>query len=600
MRWSSTLACVAVAIAVTVVLLTPASAYSLVIDRVAGNLSLSVTPINEVFYGSDEVNLAIFNNLNESVDVNIDSKGVWVDDSSFSIPSHDTHITTFKFTKTFKGTFKYVISTSTEQEVVYQDVNVSVVGASLYFPKTVEVSLEEKSAVKKYINFVNDGDTALEVTISVPPSDALLAAIPDKFTLDPGDSTVVAYVVYGVNDSVDVPITYRFGDRQEVAMQKVIIKTTPMKEILQKEESLKQKEKELQDLESELKKLKLEGNVRLEVSKKGTVNKPVIIRVYYNNNPLANALLLVESSRLSKILTTGSNGAASFTPEVAGDYTVSLYSNFGEVVAVKSVSIARANFNLSISDVNVGETFRIVLPEPAELKVLKGSSVIFSGSGSDAYNVTLKEPGEYTVEFKGSAYEGKATFRAKGQVSITLIQGKKVVVPGQTLVAGKPIKVTATVGGTPVSGKIKVAYPANAYGYSERDIQYLMMQQMFMKVFMASSGEAQLSGMMFVPPNNILVEFSVNKGVAVIPLPDTTQGYLTITFVTDDGTVAGQYTFKVEKATPLRGAEPYIAGVLFVAVVVTFLQRKGVVELSVPDRLKGVVPRFRRKAEPPK
>lgn len=163
--------------------------------------------------------------------------------------------------------------------------------------------------------------------------------------------------------------------------------------------------------------------------------------------------------------------------------------------------------------------------------------------------------------------------------------------PGQEITAGTPVKVAATIGGAPISGKVRVAYPASAYGYSSEDIQALMMQQLFLQMFMAyyggetgNSQMAQVGGMMFVPPNNIVLEFPASNGVAIVPLPEKTSGYVTVTFLTKGGEVAGQYTFKVNPKTPLGGYEPYIVVALLIALIVVVLVKRGVI--SIPDKLK--------------
>lgn len=576
---------------VLVVVVQGASAYNLIIDRVGGNVSVTVTPIQETFYGKGKVAVAVFNNLNESVNVSIDSKTIPPSDNNFEVAPKDSHIVEFEFKKSFSGQFRYVISSSTFQKIAYQDVNVEVKGASLSFTKEVTVTVEEKSITRKFVTFINTGDVPLDVKIDVT-GDSVLAAVPSSFTLDEGESLAVAYIIYGKNDTVNIPVTYEYDNEKEVVMQKFVVKTTPMKELVEKEKEVIEKEKKLKDYENMLKKLRLEGTVKFQVPDKGVVNKPVIIRGYLNGKPIEDSLVLVKTHGYSDVLVM-SGGAATFTPEKAGEYTVSLINGYGDTVASDTIKIQRANWNISIGEQTVGQPFTVLLPEIADVKVTKNGRVVFSGSGQDRYNITISEPGEYKFSFVGSAYQGSTTFRVTGTVSLTLMQGNKVITPGQTVTAGTPIKIAATIGGAPIPGKMRVSYPANAFGYDSKDIQVLMMQQMFMQMYLSyygnyeggnSTGLNPMSGMMFVPPNNILVEYPLSNGAGVIPLPDRTSGYVTVIFMTQDGEIAGQYTFKVNPKTPLGGYEPYVAtgSLLFLAVVV--LSKVGVI--PVPSRLK--------------
>jgi len=575
-------------ILVIALLVQAASAYTIVVDEIGGNITIDVPPIQESFFGSGQVTVAIFNNLNRTINVTVDSGVIKPSDSNFMIHSKDSYVIGFTFKKDFKGQFRYVISSSDFQKVVYQSVDVDVKGAGLSFPKELSVTLEERSITKKFVTFTNTGDVPIDVRIDVSGSDAVIAAVPNEFTLDVGDSMSVAYVIYGINETVSIPVTYKYDDETEVIMQKISVKTTPMKEVIQNQELLK-------SYEEQIKKLKLEGNVKLEVPSKAVVGNDVVIKATLNNKPIDDAIVLVKSGDFSSVIIL-SGGKAVFTPEWAGSYEVELINGFGEVIASKQLTVVRAKWNLTIPEQTVGKPFVVSLPEVASIKILKDGALVLSDAGKSSYNITLDKPGTYTLKFVGKKYEGEATFKVTGTISITITQAGKVVMPGSTIKAGSPLKVAATIAGVPVKGTVRVMYPANAYGYDERDISALMMQQMFMQMYMSSYGvqntTVMAGGMMFVPPDNIVIEYPLN-GAAAIPLPDSTSGYVTVTFLTEDGKVAGQYTFKVEPKTPLGGYEPYVVLAFLVALVVTVLYKKG--WITVPDKLKVRFGEFRAK-----
>lgn len=573
-----------------VVLTQTVMGYNLVVDEVGGNVSVSITPIDETFYGPGKITIAIFNNLNKSIDITVDSGEIVPSDSSFTIPPKDSHVIYYEFKKDYSGRFRYVISSSDFQKVVYQDVNVDVKGAGISFPKEVAVTLEERGITKKFITFINTGDVPIDVKIDVSGSEAVVAVVPNEFRLEEGDSFSVAYIIYGKNDTEYIPVVYNYNNETEVIMQKVTINTTPMQEVVQKEE-------ELRNYEELVKKLKLEGQVKLEVPKKVKVGQQVVIKAQLNGKPIDNALLLIESGDFSNVISL-SSGMATFTPKWSGEYDIQLINGLGDVVASKSIAVSRAKWNLTIPDQIVGQEFVINLPEVASVKVLKENSVVFSGDGKSSYNITLSEPGTYILKFYGKKYEGSSTFKVTGTVSITITQGDKVILPGSTITAGSPIKVSATISGIPVKGTVRVMYPANAYGYDERDISVLMLQQMFMQMYMSTYGSnpntsfSGSTGMTFVPPNNIVVEYPLSSATT-IPIPDSTSGYVTITFITEDGEVAGQYMIKVTPKTLLKGYEPYVVVVLIIALVVTILYKSGLI--AVPDKLKVKIGVFRGK-----
>lgn len=576
---------------VIVVITQTATAYSLVVDEVGGNVSVSVTPINDTLYGAGKITLAVFNNLNRTINVTVDSGTIVLSDSSFTVPQKDSYVIYYEFKKDFSGRFRYVISSSDFQKVVYQDVNVDVKGAGISFPKEVSVTLEERSITRKYITFINTGDVPIDVIIDVSGSDTVLSAVPNEFTLNEGDSISVLYTIYGKNDTVYIPVTYKYGDETEVIMQKFTINTTPMKDVLKKQEELKS----YVDL---IKELKLDGEVKLDVPKEATVDQQVVIKAQINGKPIDDALILVKSGEFSSVITL-SSGTATFTPKWAGDYEVLLINGFGELVASKTITVLRAKWNLTIPDQSVGQTFTVNLPEVASVKVLKDNTVVFSGDGEASYNITINEPGTYVLKFYGKKYEGTTTFKVTGTVSLTITQDGKVITPGSAITAGSPIKVAATISGTPVKGKVRVMYPANAYGYDERDISALMLQQMYMQMFMSNNGGSSnttlgMTGMTFVPPNNIVVEYPLN-GATVVPLPDSTSGYVTITFLTEDGELAGQYTFKVSPKTLLGGYEPYVVAILAVSIIFVVLYKRGYV--TVPDKLKVKLSKFSDKVK---
>ena len=349
----------------------------------------------------------------------------------------------------------------------------------------------------------------------------------------------------------------------------------------------------------------MQGDVSLQVPQKGVVRQPITVKVTFNGKPLDKGILLVSLNDYSTVVEI-SQGIGSFTPTLAGDYMVKLLNGFGDVVAVKTIKVERAKWNFAIPKQEVGKPFTVVLPEVADLKITKDGKVVFSGSGQDRYNVTLTQLGEYKASFVGQSYTGETTFKVTGIPALTLIYGNKVITPGAQVVAGKSMKITATVGGVPVSGKVRVMYPASAYGYSSQDIQNLMLQQMFMQMYISYYGgrvnsSMQQLGMTFIPPDKIMIEIPAPNGVAVVPLPDKTNGYVTVTFITEDGNIAGQYVFKVTPKTLLGGYEYYVIAALLVIIALTVMIKRGVI--SVPDRLRSIASRVRgrvsRKAELP-
>lgn len=562
-----------------------ASAYEVRIYEVNGTIKTYAEDINETFYDSGTVRVKVLNELNETVKVYVDSKDVQVSDDFFDLSKDESKTIEFTFEDDFEGVFKYTFKVGGDKYYAEQFVTVEVVTTGIDFPKSLNFTVEQYKIAKKVVTFRNVGEATAEVELDYVQTESLISITPSKFSLDPGDIVNVVYTVYGKNGTGYVTVNYRIGDKEGAYVQIVNVKTTPIAEI---QEAIKEASKAKEELEA----LKLEGNVKINVPEEARVGDTVNVRATVDGKPVKIAILLVKYGDYSEAYIV-KDGQVSFTPKKAGRVSLTLLNVFGDVVAMKDLNVRRIPYELTLPNARLGEPFTIVLPEKGRIEIKRGGVVVFSGSGSREYNVTLNEMGNYTVRFETDRYYGVSTFKVKGTPSVNIMYGNKVIVAGQEITAGDNLRISATVGSVPVEVIAKVTYPANAFGYSKEDLQMLAFQQMFMQMYLQSTGAKIQSTMMFLPPNNVMVEYRSSGGL-MIPIPDSTDGIVTVTLMLEDGTVVGTYSFKVKPKTLLGGYEPIVAigaatAVLIVAILYRSEKGRGVF-IKLRDKLRRKPP----------
>jgi hypothetical protein len=545
-----------------------ASAYEVKIYDDNG-VKTSADSISEEIYQKETISVRVINELNESVDVSIDSP-VEASVSDFTLSRHSSRTVKFTFNDDVDDSIRYTFYSNNFTKSVNQDVEVDYIRISLEYSGDLKYKIQEMTVKKETVQFRNTGDG--EITLNfVSYSEPLIAITPDSLTLSPGETGTVTYVLYGSEGSTTVSIKVRCGDTEKDYTQKITINVEPNELI--------------SEMNEEISKYNLEGNIEISVPEDIEVGDTVRVSVNFNGAPLQNGIMLLKPD-MDVLLV--SSGVAEFTPSEAGKYTLSLLNFKGVEVASKDVEVKKTNYSIYIPDINIGETYSLKLPEDGKVEVVdEDGDTVYSGEGK-THNITITKTGKFTLSFESKSYTGHDVFEVKGAPAILLRQDGK---PLQQYVEAKPIEVVATIGDTPVDGKVIVQYPAKAFGYSDKDTWYMMTFQSYMMMMQSYMGSEFKYPMTFIPPNQVMYEYPLVNGVATVPVPDKAAGEVISIMVQCGDEVVFQSAYRV--SNPLWFL-PYliIAIVLSVPSLLIIHKKRGI---SLPLSLSAIKNRIPRR-----
>ncbi|MBD3389084.1 MAG: hypothetical protein GF416_08355 [Candidatus Altiarchaeales archaeon] len=296
------------------------------------------------------------------------------------------------------------------------------------------------------------------------------------------------------------------------------------------------------------------------------VNKAVLITIQSDGKAVSGASVKVMragGTEQSLPGVTSDAGTISFTPTVAGDYTVKASkSGYDDVTEAFTIQDS-FQIDMPTEELKRGSQVTLTVKDSSG-DTVSGASVSIEGTSisgmTDAaghFSFTLDEVGEYYVVVRKSGFAGaREELTAKGKLSLKLDK--------KELTLGESVKMTVVDSeGALTESSIKVTGPAGAETFTASELDYKPSKAGEHTVEASKSGYAKASDTLNVKPKpltltyhfkdgNLLMNASTNnEPVAGITLK-VTAGETTYNVKTDDAGVAsvvanltGNYTIEV-------------------------------------------------------